>query len=393
MTISALSTTEEDGGRPHPESGEGQHAGFRYVPALDGMRAFAGRGRPRVSRRCQLAARWLPRSRRLLRSLRIPDHLAAAVRSATQRAHPPRRLLDPAGAAASAGSVPRACHGGARHEVGAATGTYPSLRGDVFSTAFYVANWHFIAQGANYFAATGPPSPLTHTWSLAVEEQFYLVWPILVVGVLAAFRRIGAVFWLALLGVLASATETAVLFTHGASETRLYYGTDTRAQSILLGAALAAALAWCGQRGMLEAPRRAPAPRFSPARSGGIRPRCGPVDTPAGHPELPVRRRFSRRRARDGSGTGVGLRRPPNDPWPIPCVEAAGLAGVPSVTASISGTSRYSCGSMPPGRVSGAASSSACAWRSHWPWRRPRTTCSSSRCDAEASRVAGSAGW
>ncbi len=130
--------------------------------------------------------------------------------------------------------------------------TYPSLRGDVFSTAFYVANWHFIAQGANYFAATGPPSPLTHTWSLAVEEQFYLVWPILVVGVLAAFRRIGAVFWLALLGALASATEMAVLFTHGANETRLYYGTDTRAQSILLGAALAAALAWCGQRGMLK---------------------------------------------------------------------------------------------------------------------------------------------
>ncbi len=130
-------------------------------------------------------------------------------------------------------------------------GSYPSLRGDVFSAAFYVANWHFIAQGANYFAATGPPSPLTHTWSLAVEEQFYLLWPILVVGVLAVFRRIGAVFWLALVGALASATETAVLFTHGASETRLYYGTDTRAQSILLGAALAAALAWCGQRGML----------------------------------------------------------------------------------------------------------------------------------------------
>jgi peptidoglycan/LPS O-acetylase OafA/YrhL len=131
-------------------------------------------------------------------------------------------------------------------------GTYPSLRSDVFSTAFYVANWHFIAQGANYFAATGPPSPLTHTWSLAVEEQFYLVWPLLVVGVLAVFKRIGAVFWLALLGALASATAMAVLFAHGANINRLYYGTDTRAQSILLGAALAAALAWCRQRGLLE---------------------------------------------------------------------------------------------------------------------------------------------
>ena len=251
MTISALSNTEEDGGRPHPESGEGQHAGFRYVPALDGMRALAVAGvlayhggisalpggylgvdaffvlsgflitsllLSEVQRngRIRLGDFWARRARRLLPGLFL---LVVTVVLVTKLALP--------------------------------AGSYPSLRGDVFSATFYVANWHFIAQGANYFAATGPPSPLTHTWSLAVEEQFYLLWPILVVGVLAVFRRIGAVFWLALLGVLASATETAVLFTHGTSETRLYYGTDTRAQSILLGAALAAALAWCGQRGML----------------------------------------------------------------------------------------------------------------------------------------------
>jgi peptidoglycan/LPS O-acetylase OafA/YrhL len=131
-------------------------------------------------------------------------------------------------------------------------GSYPSLRGDVFSAAFYVANWHFIAQGANYFAATGPPSPVTHTWSLAVEEQFYLVWPILVVGAFALFRRVAAVFWLAVAGTLASAALMGVLFAHGANVNRVYYGTDTRAQSILLGAALAAALAWCRQRGLLD---------------------------------------------------------------------------------------------------------------------------------------------
>ena len=252
MTISALSPTARAGGRPQRESGESQHAGFRYVPALDGMRAFAVAGvlayhggvswlpggylgvdaffvlsgflitalllsEVQRSGRIRLGDFWTRRARRLLPALFLVLVMVVLV---TRLALPPD--------------------------------TYPSLRGDVFSTAFYVANWHFIAQGANYFAATGPPSPLTHTWSLAVEEQFYLVWPILVVGVLAAFRRIGAVFWLALLGALASATEMAVLFTHGANETRLYYGTDTRAQSILLGAALAAALAWCGQRGMLK---------------------------------------------------------------------------------------------------------------------------------------------
>ena len=65
----------------------------------------------------------------------------------------------------------------------------PSLRGDTLATVLYVANWHFIADHTNYFLASGNASPLLHTWSLAIEEQFYLVWPIVVLAVLRLRRR------------------------------------------------------------------------------------------------------------------------------------------------------------------------------------------------------------
>ena len=63
-------------------------------------------------------------------------------------------------------------------------GTYPTLRGDALSALFYFANWHFIAAGDNYFDQTALTSPLIHMWSLALEEQFYLVWPLVVLGLL-----------------------------------------------------------------------------------------------------------------------------------------------------------------------------------------------------------------
>src|SRR5262245_41272123 len=63
------------------------------------------------------------------------------------------------------------------------------IRGDAFAALAYVANWHLIATGGSYWSQYAAPSPLEHLWSLAVEEQFYIVWPLLVVGILAWSRR------------------------------------------------------------------------------------------------------------------------------------------------------------------------------------------------------------
>ena len=126
-------------------------------------------------------------------------------------------------------------------------GTYPSLRGDALASLFYFANWHFIANSSNYFDQTALTSPLIHMWSLALEEQFYLVWPLVVLGVLKFFRSLWVLLSVCVVGALASALEMALLFKPG-NTTRLYFGTDTHAQSVLVGATLAVGLALWSER-------------------------------------------------------------------------------------------------------------------------------------------------
>ena len=115
------------------------------------------------------------------------------------------------------------------------------LRSDVTATLFYVANWHFIST-STYFANDGVASPLQHMWSLAVEEQFYLVWPLLLLGtgliVRQPRRRLIAVGALATAGVVASAVRLGLLWG-SAGQDRAYLGTDSRIFEPLTGALLA----------------------------------------------------------------------------------------------------------------------------------------------------------
>lgn len=115
--------------------------------------------------------------------------------------------------------------------------------GDAAASLFYVANWRFALSGASYFEQYGGPSPLRHMWSLAIEEQFYLVWPLVLFGLLKVLKlsRRGVAIVL-MVAVWASAVLMAVQFDPDEDPSRLYYGTDTRAQALLLGALVAVAL-------------------------------------------------------------------------------------------------------------------------------------------------------
>jgi peptidoglycan/LPS O-acetylase OafA/YrhL len=122
------------------------------------------------------------------------------------------------------------------------------IRDDGLATLGYVANWHSIIAGNDYWALFRAPSPLDHTWSLAIEEQFYLVWPVVVLGLVRgrnvrdAARRVT----IAALGGGIVLGGWAMVLASRASDARLFVGTDTRAPAVLVGAALAGWWAWRG---------------------------------------------------------------------------------------------------------------------------------------------------
>jgi len=119
------------------------------------------------------------------------------------------------------------------------------LRDDALAAFGYVTNWYLILAEHSYFETVGRPSLLQHLWSLAVEEQFYLLWPLLLTVALwgaasmRRWRRRRLALFIALAGAAGSAVLMAALYQPAIDPSRVYYGTDTRAAGLLFGAALA----------------------------------------------------------------------------------------------------------------------------------------------------------
>jgi peptidoglycan/LPS O-acetylase OafA/YrhL len=124
-----------------------------------------------------------------------------------------------------------------------ARGDYPALGSDARSVLFYFANWHF-SSGASYVDLGNSVSPFLHTWSLAIEEQFYLVWPLLLLGAFKLGLSRGKLLTLTLLAAVGSAALMAYLYDPSRDPTAIYYNTATRAQALLIGAAVALAVFW-----------------------------------------------------------------------------------------------------------------------------------------------------
>lgn len=110
----------------------------------------------------------------------------------------------------------------------------------VVTNLLYVYNWWQIANGQSYFERfANNESPFTHLWTLSIEGQFYLLWPLLIILLLKLRRKRGTLFGVTIGLTLFSAILMAVLYSPNADPSRIYYGTDTRMFSILLGCALA----------------------------------------------------------------------------------------------------------------------------------------------------------
>ena len=117
------------------------------------------------------------------------------------------------------------------------------VRADTLASLFYVNNWHYILVDSSYFEFIGRPPMLKHLWSLAVEEQFYLIWPAIAYLLMRRWRRLGVGLTALVLALLSTVWMIALSVQNGfpdyADPSRAYFGTDSHAMGLLIGAALA----------------------------------------------------------------------------------------------------------------------------------------------------------
>jgi len=121
-------------------------------------------------------------------------------------------------------------------------GQLAALRPALFAAVTYSSNWWQALQPHSYFTQFGPPPPLQHLWSLAIEEQFYLVWPLLLIVLLSSCQSSRIRAALAWLCAALPAVAMAAIYVPGANPDRVYYGTDTHSSALLIGSALALSL-------------------------------------------------------------------------------------------------------------------------------------------------------
>ncbi|WP_434655530.1 acyltransferase family protein [Thermoanaerobacterium thermosaccharolyticum] len=119
------------------------------------------------------------------------------------------------------------------------SGRLTSIKGDAITSILYINNWWLIFHKVSYFAKFGPPSTFGNLWSLAVEGQFYLIWPLVLIISFKYLKKKRYIVFLTLLLAIASALAMGMLYEPGMDPSRVYYGTDTRVFGLLLGSALA----------------------------------------------------------------------------------------------------------------------------------------------------------
>jgi peptidoglycan/LPS O-acetylase OafA/YrhL len=239
----AADTAPGDVGAPAPDIRPtgGPHLGYR--PALDGIRALGLLGI--VAFHAELpgsggaflgVSTFFTLSGFLITSVTLADHgRTGRVPVSGFYARRARRLL-PAAVAAILGTAAVTVVIGTSAQVG-------RMRGDALSALFYAENWHQILRGDSYGAIFESPSMFTHFWSLGIEEQFYIAFPLVVAACLWAGRGSRRVLAAVIAVVaLASTAWSAHLYAGGGGVDRAYFGSDTRVAELAVGCLLA--LVW-----------------------------------------------------------------------------------------------------------------------------------------------------